>query len=226
MKFSIITPLLCLIGLTACQDNKNNSTTNSSAHQEPTYFANAAAAAKQAKADLQAIIESDKKVNLNIDAAALKRAEEEGQLDVLHIDFDQLLAGDSSNVLQTATDAGSSYVPFVADGKVIAVANIRKQDKGFSIGMLGNNKISKDLQQIREIMGTTSGIKIYQVPNINAIVYEAGQEGKLLYFTDYRGQFTLTAPTSWERISSVLLKDALTFQRTYGDRIKKEKLVK
>src|SRR5690606_27563253 len=143
----------------------------------------------------------------------LETAREDNGIEALTVDFEALMRQDTLGASPAATSAGRSYIPFVAEGRVIATASIRKDDKGFSISALGNDQISKDLQVVRAATQNTGVISVYEVPNLNALIYEVNQDGKTVYFTEYRNLFSLQEGTSWGRIAPILQKDAIAFQQ-------------
>ncbi len=227
MKLLIIAAFSCctLSFICSCQDKgRQGEETDKNIPEQ--YFADDQSAARKAKSDLVDILRIDKNIQLNINVAELEQALEEGSIATFEVDINRFLQGDSSGLNTVADDRQETIVPFINDGKVIGTATLRKEEKGYRVGGLANNKTAQDIQAIRNATGRISNINLYHIPNIDAEIYEVIREGQVLYFTDYGGLFNFKEPASMERLRSVLKTDLMVFERQYGDQVKKGKLVK
>ena len=176
------------------------------------------------KNDLLTLLKN-KDLNINIDAAALERSNPAPAISVFEVNFDRLVQSQSDSLVAISEDSRKLNTPLVNDNKVIAVITTSKIDKGWQLNEITNPSLSNDLNEIRTSFQMEVPIAVYEIPNINATLYEAKMDGRSMYFTNYNGQ-SLRQPVPGDSLMKQLRADAQIFQRKYGEELKKGKLVR
>jgi hypothetical protein len=198
-------------------------------NNKQTVFNNLDEASKKAKSDLLEVLKQDKEIKLNIDPKQLEQSNPEGSVKHYMVDINKFVAKDSiRNLKDVSTDEGVSIVPFVYNKKVIASASINKVKDGWTVGGLFNNKITSDVNKVKQIQYQIpkSEINYYEVPNIDAHIYQVVSDTSAQYFTDYKSIFSIEKGARLAEIVNVMRKDAIDFQRKYEKELKENKLVK
>ena len=223
MKFASIIILLAGISIAAC--TKRNQPMN-----EPVqYFPTAAEAVSKAKADLLELMSKQKGLALNIDGARLEKGEAGAPVQVSELDFNKLMAGDSTqDIRQILSGNSNTIIPIIADNQVVTSVELVQEAKGWRIAGINNAAYLNGLRSIRETLKDTPAEKIavYDVPNLNAKVFVVtGTQGDM-YFADYPGRISPNERMDLAKLTSVLQADAREFYAKYGDLIRKQQLVK
>jgi hypothetical protein len=224
MNFSVksITLLLSIaLVLSACTGKKEEESTT----KTPT-FATPAEAAQKAKADFIAALEAHKELNLGVDAARLREAQSAKLIKHVQVDFGKLLATDSVRSLADVAAAEKGVIaPFVAGNRVVAVAEIGKVSEGWRVSGLANRAITDDLNASGIVQRREGTATAYEIPNLNVMIYGVRQDTSETYFLNF-DKFTLRDSTSASAFYPQLREHARRFNKEFGDRLKKEKLVK
>jgi hypothetical protein len=198
--------------------------------KKPKIFSSLDEASKNAKSDLQEILKLDKDIKLNIDPKELEQSSPEGSVKHYMVDFKKLTSKDSLKSLKDiSADEGITIVPFVYNKRVIAAASINKVQSGWSVGGLFNNRITGDIDKIKKIQQKMPNAEInyFEVPNIDAHVYQVSADTSIRFFADYSNVFSVEKEVNFQELAAVLKKDAAEFQRKFGkDLIDGKKLVK
>jgi hypothetical protein len=120
-------------------------------------------------------------------------------------------------------------VPLVADGTVATVVAVAKGGAGWKVASLADKSLSSEVDIVRKAAGPQAQIVIYDLPHSGEKVYGAMQPatggGGTVLYTNYTG-FNLGEPVPAERLLPVLKQDAAEFQRTYGEELKRERVVR
>lgn len=217
--------LLLSVFLFSCSD-KNNMGNSGQNEIKENNFTSSGDAVSKGKADLISILKNNKEFSLNIDAAALERSKPESPILVFDVNFEKLLRADSATLATVAEDNKKSQTPLVDNARVVTVISTSKNEKGWQLDEITNNVASSDLTEIRgQFNNMNVPISVFEVPNINATIYEVNADGRKLYYTKYNGG-SLKQPLSEDEIFKQIRNDAQIFQRQFGDQLKKGKLVK
>ncbi len=191
-----------------------------------TTFSTPEDAVAKAKSDLLDALETQQDLNLGIDAAKLKQAQQAGLIRYAEVDFDELLASDSVASLDeiVATDR-SRIAPFVLTGQVIGIVEVGKVSDGWKVAGLANRAITDDLNQTGLLQRGASAITLYEVPNLQLMIYGARGEDGESYHLDFE-QFTLKEGVAVSTFYPIMRERALRFNEQFGDELKEKKLVK
>jgi len=214
---SYILAMVCGIACQRNQEQVNN--------KERTSFSTPEEAASKAKSDLLAVLRSGKSINLGVDQAAIEKSQPAPSIKHYQITFDQLLAAGSSNTFRgLMQNELTTVVPFVADNKVVTIAELAKDDKGWRVASLANKSVTNDLNLLGGALGESQGeIIMCDLPNSSIKVYGVKKNDAEMFYTDYPG-FSLREGVSAERFLAVLKGDAAEFQRKFSDALKNQKL--
>jgi len=199
--------------------------------KKPKIFNTLDEASKNAKSDLQEIMKLNKDIKLNIEPKELEQSNPEGSVKHYLVDFNKFVSKDSlRNLKDISNDEGVTIVPFVYNKRVIATASINKVQSGWTVGGLFNNRITSDLNKVKQIQYQmqNSQINYFEIPNIDAHVYQVTADTSVRYFSDYGNEFRIEKEASFSELARALRKDAVEFQRKFGKELKEKekKLVK
>lgn len=222
--FQSIATILLLFVMISCNDTNGNSQDGRGADQPKTYPSptEAANAAKQDMLDAM-----DQKVALNIDKEKLRGANPAAPVMRYELQWDALLKADSSASFATlAGNDPAAIVPLINGNEVVTVVGIRQDKQAYSIATLGDKQLSSDLDLVSRASGkTTDNIKIYEIPNLQAMIYEVMLDSaKAMYFTSYNNSIRQGMEAS--RLLPMLRANAETFEKQFGAEIRKGKLVR
>ncbi len=221
-----IAMILTLALATSCgnKDNTNNGGDGGSPAAQK-QFKSAAEAANAAKEDMLSLMD---KVNFGVNRDELKAANPGMPASRQMINWDMLLKADSGMTMSRIADQESStVVPLVNGVHVVAAIQLKSNGSEYSIAALGDKQISSELDIVRKAdsMGMKREIRIYEVPNLNATVYELSNNNIVTYYTSYNNN-SLRNGLSSAALFKIIRSDAIEFQRRFGDELKKGKLVK
>ncbi|SFV31513.1 hypothetical protein SAMN05660895_1096 [Thermoflavifilum thermophilum] len=232
---------LCLLPvLSAC--NPSSSPASEPGQQTPDTsspgFSSPQEAAAQGQKDLLAILRMHSGDTYGITDTTLLAKAVPGN-PVMHyvLDFQRLLQIDSANSLSDfPKEEANTIVPLVTDGQLVTIVELSHQDQQWKVAALAGKALTDDLQVIYQIMPRYAGIgqgaqiQLIEVPNLQAklFVVRANPQGERLgpqewVFARYAG-FSLREPVPVSTLMSVLHRDAVQFQREYGEQLKKQKL--
>lgn len=202
--------------------------TNTQPGNPPQYFANPEEAVKKATSDLLEVIKSQKEFNFGISPQELQKANIGPMIQNFDVKFSILLRADSSITFSKLVDkAKNKLFPLYIDNRIITLVELREEEKGWLIGGFSSLGIASELNTIIQSFQSSDkiNISIYEVPNLKTNIYEVQINNQTLLFTNYKDMFSLKEPTRSERIIPILREDALRFQKEFGEKLKKEKLV-
>ncbi|MBC7990903.1 MAG: hypothetical protein H7Y19_15170 [Luteimonas sp.] len=213
---------LILISTASCSRDRDMSQANG---QAP-HFQTSEEAVAQGKKDILEVLRISPEVKLGMDAAQVERSTPDQALSVIEVDFQKLLeAGSADSLRRLAGDSKGNATPLLVDGQVIGLIETSKGAKGWSVSAIGNQLLEDDLNAIKATPFGTSKLDYFEVPNIQARIFEVSTGGKAGYLTRYDG-FSLQRTIGIEELLPRLRQDALEFQKLYGDQLKEQKLVK
>lgn len=229
MKYlkSIIPALLAILVMSCTEMNNDTDNKDQSSNgdkQTQTTFATADDAAKAGQRDMLAAMD---KVNFGIDKNALKGATPANAIVKNEVDWDKLLNADSSATFASMSGTGRTIiVPLVNKSSVVTVISLQNKDQKFVVGGLGDKQLSDELNMVwRMTKGGQGGVTIYEVPNVQATVYEVTMDNEPYYYTTYNGN-SIRSAMAMPDLLKILKSDARRFQKQFGDKTKGNNLVK
>jgi len=184
-------------------------------------FATPEAAADKARSDLLQALESKQTMSLGVETTRLRAAQVGNLARHVDIDFEKLATTDSvSSLSEIAGGDRGMIAPFVDGNAVVAVAEVTQTRGAWKPAILGNKQVTDDLNLIRT-SSRDSTLTIYEVPNLNVTIYEAGDK----YFLSF-AEFNLRKGVPLSAFYHQLRDSAIQFQTRFGEELKKGKLVK
>ena len=183
-------------------------------------------AAAKAKNDLIQVLETNKEIDLGIDVTRLRESELAGLVRYVEVDFRKILTTDSVRSLSEIVAYKKSMIaPFVLKNNVVGIAEIGEVDKGWKIIGLGNKALTEDLNITRVALDKSTVVTVYEVPNLQLTIYGVRKDVAETYFLNF-GKYTLRDSVAISDFYPTIHENALRFQKEFGDKLKKEKLVK
>jgi hypothetical protein len=195
---------------------------------QPQYFPTPGEAVNRAREDLISFLRSKPDVNLGVNEATLARSQPGAAIPRVVVDFQKLLAADSTRPLEElVASQQTTVVPLLADNSIVTVVEVGQDPSGWRVAGLGGKDIADDLARVAIAAGPgPHAITLYEVPNLPARIYAVKRSGSEDLFTNYRGKFSLQKAVTTTTLIPVLKADAIQFQRTYGEALKKQRLVR
>lgn len=222
---TIISVLLTILAVSCTEvDNDTNNSDNGEGSNNPTSFSSPQEAASAAQKDMLVAM---KEVNFGISENDLRNAQPGTPLQKTTINWDNLLQADSNTTISAiATNDQHTVVPLVNGNNVVTIVSLIDKGGEYGIGGMGDKQLSSELNMVWRLaeQQTTNNIRIYSIPNLNAIVYEVMRDDEPFYFTSYDGNSLRQALNAPELID-VLRKDALRFQKEFGNQLKDNNLL-
>lgn len=219
-----ILAVIFIIAATSCGDMSKGSDNNNGGDEKPKTYGTAAEAAEAGKtAMLKAM---DNGVNFGVDRAKLQSSKPGQPVLKQMVDFSALLRNDSAVTLEKiATGEPVTAVPFIIGPEIVSIMTVRQEGNQFGIGTLGDMQLSTELNAVSQATGGAAprSVTIYEVPNLNAIVYAVGDSARTTYYTSYNNM-SPQQPLNAAELMRLLQADAQNFQKQYGDELQKGKL--
>ena len=183
-------------------------------------------AIEKAKSDLIRVLETNKDLDLGIDVEKLRNAEPVEPARYAEVDFEKLLRSENVLSLSDISSPPKSMVaPFVFENTVVGVAEVGEVPDGWKIVGLGNKPITDDLNTTRIMLDKEAAVTIYEVSNLQLFIYGVKKEASETYYLNF-SEFTLKDSTDLKAFYPILRESSIRFNKEYGDKLKKEKLVK
>jgi hypothetical protein len=218
---------ICLMGsLFSCTDKKILNTNSSSESSESieNVFKTPEEALNKGKNDLLVLLKN-KTINSTINLDALERSKPEAALAAYEVSFERLISSQDSLIENISMTSQKTLTPLVDNNSVVTVITTSNKDNNWTLNEITNSKMSKDLTEIKnKFVGQNPQISLFEVPNINASIYEVKLGERSLYFTDYNGN-SLINPISKSELLKTIRTDAMVFQRMNGELLKKRPLL-
>lgn len=217
--------VIFMIAATSCGDMKGGDN-NNGGDEKPKTYGTAAEAAEAGKADMLKAMENG--VNFGVDRAKLQSSTPGQPIIKQMIDFSALLQADSAASLERLiTGEPVTAVPFIIGPEVVSIMTLRSAGDEFAVGTLGDMQLSTELNTVSQATaGAAQGkVTIYEVPNLNALVYAVGDTAGSLYYTSYNNM-SPRQPLRAPELMRMLRSDAQNFQKQFGDEVQKGKLVR
>jgi hypothetical protein len=212
------------INLIAC--NKNASQSSRLQASETRYYTTLTEAANKAKSDLVEALKINPNFNLSTTVSDLEQSEVRSEITQFMVNYDQLVALDSPMLDRISSSTGNTILSFYSNNAVQATATLNRNEKGYAITQLFNGEITADLNTLNNVnREKPSSISVYEVPNLKANIYQVRYGDVTSYYTQYSNRFDLSKEANLNELIAVLKEDALTFNRNYGELLKKGKLV-
>lgn len=220
----LLLPLLVTVLALSCDYMGSGKKDNGDTSEQ--YFSSPSEAAGVAKNDM---LQAMKDVDFGVDRKKLEAADPGPALMKYDISWDALLKADSATSLeQIALPKAATLVPLVNGNEVITIISLMDNDKQqYSIGSIGDAQVTQELNLVqagfRDSKNEISGI--YEIPNLNALVYAIKENEKQVYYTSYNNN-SLRQGMSINELMLQLKSEALQFEKQYGAELRKNKLVK
>lgn len=183
-------------------------------------------AIEKAKADLIQVLETNKDLDLGIDVEKLRNAEPVEPARYAEVDFEKLLRSENISSLSDISFPPKSMVaPFVLENAVVGVAEVGEVPDGWTIVGLGNKPFTDDFNTTGIMLSKEASVTIYEVSNLQLFIYGLKKEASETYYLNF-SEFTLRDSTDLKAFYPVLRESSIRFYEEFGDKLKKEKLVK
>jgi len=183
-------------------------------------------AAKEAQNNLIQIHESYKDINLDIDINKLRESKLTSLIQYVLVDFEKILSSDSVASLSKIVASDKSIIaPFILNNEIIGITEVVKISDGWKVSGLGNKAIRDDLNHSRVLQTRNPDVTLYEVPNLHLMIYAVFEDNKEVYFLNF-DQFTMKEAITIEEFYPVMRERAIQFDKEFGDRLKREKLLK
>jgi len=218
-----IMPMLLMLTAISCTNMDNNNSADAQDGGKPRTYATATEAAVAAKEDM---LEAMKTVDFGINADKLKSSAPGAPVYKYELDWNALLKADSASTLENMAAHGSvTIVPLINKDEVITVVSLMENDGQFGIGGLGDKQVSNELDMVRraDSLGMQSEVSIYEVPNLQALVYSV--KGSNMYYTSYNNN-SIRQGIIGPELVKVLRAEAMNFEKQFRDELKKGDLLK
>lgn len=186
-------------------------------------------AVKKAQSDLMEVLRSGKGFNLGVTAEQLANAQAAANIEHHELNFEKLLRVESATNLEELSSGRQSFTtPLVSREKVVTVVEIAQAAEGWNVVGIAGTKQSEDLNMLPEDIRKEGfkRVKIFEVPNLNAVVYTANTPDGQMSYTDYGDKFSIREGVRTEVLVRALNEDARKWQDEFGDQVKEQKLVK
>ncbi len=184
-------------------------------------------AALKAKENLVELI-SKKKLEINTTADEIKEAKLGSLINSYQLNFEDILkVDDSGSFDRLKKNEDFTVAPLVNQGSVLTAVQLAKRENSWIISGLTLSTIPRELQQISRLINglDNAKIQIMVVPNIKAIIYELQRDDSKTYHTNYSDEFNISKEIPPEVLLPYLKKQAMEFNRKYGEELKRTKLV-
>ncbi|MBW7913670.1 MAG: hypothetical protein H3C54_08245 [Taibaiella sp.] len=218
-----IMPMLLMLTAISCTNMDNNNSADAQDGGKPKTYATVTEAAVAAKEDM---LEAMKTVDFGINGDKLKNATPGAPVYRYELDWNALLKADSASTLENMAAHGSiTIVPLINKDEVITVVSLMENDGQFGIGGLGDKQVSNELDMVRraDSLGMQSEVSIYEVPNLQALVYSV--KGSNMYYTSYNNN-SIRQGIIGPELVKVLKAEAMNFEKQFRDELKKGDLLK
>ena len=184
-------------------------------------------AANKGKQDLLEVLKSGRDLNLGVSADELEGAKPGTPVAHKVLRFDALMKLDSNSRLSDLVDKEASMttiVPFMNGDKVVTVVEVAEMKGEYRVAGLAGMSTSQDLSMVMKASGSKN-ITVYEVPNLQAVIYVVNQQGTEMYYTNFQGN-SLRRPMAAALLLPAVQAAAERFQKEYGAKLQKEQLVK
>lgn len=194
--------------------------------ENETVFNTPERAAEQAYQHMIQILETYQSIELDVDAELLKRTSQRHFLPFMILDFDQIVKSEQVPDLKEIVESDKGVVvSFGTDNQVVAVVQVAERSGGWAVIQLGNTAIRSNLNNIPISLQDEVDMAIYEVPNINILIYGVERDNREVYYTT-NSPFNPREAVTMEELYSMLHKEAIMFAEKYGDRLREERLLK
>ena len=211
------------------QSCKNTTTVNNTTDNQPSSFKSPEEAALKAKEDLLNILRTNKDVNIGLEASSLERSVTDKPLNYYTLDFSKVLQADNGTAFKDLVASQKSVVvPLTGEKEILTVIELGYVNNEYTIGTLGNKQLTSELNALNNLVSDTSvsTLAIYEIPNLNKIIYGVSVNGTETFYTNYGGSSSIERGVSSDVLLPLIIQDARKFQEQYGEQLKGEKLVK
>ena len=193
------------------------------------YYERPDEAIQKAKSDLMEILKKGEQFKFKLSSDQLEKSQAMANLKYYQVDFDALLENEDIGSMRELKPGLKYYVaPLGMQGNIVTLVEINNFKQGWGVVGMMNNSIGDELQQLpREFrMEKLKSLTIYEVPNINAMLYVFNDGDKEMVFTNYSDRFSMKQAMPIDEVFKVIKPDAEWFMRQHGEKLKEGKLVK
>ncbi|WP_310991996.1 hypothetical protein [Aequorivita marina] len=181
-------------------------------------------AIEKGKSDLtELLIKAGDNFNFGVKVSDVKKSEGKTGVPYKEIDFNKLLDYDGQELEQLLSSVQKFVVPLTIDNQVVTTISITQKEKGtYKPTELINQNYQNNLNLLPSEASENNfkDLVIIYVPNLNTLVYSAGDK----VYTSYNNH-SLSQGIEAKVLLQKLKADAKEFQEKYGELIKKGKLV-
>lgn len=216
-------PALLMLTAISCTNMDNNNSADAQDGGKPKTYATVTEAAVAAKEDMLKAMET---VDFGVNGDKLRSSAPGAPVYKYELDWNALLKADSTATPENMAAHGSvTIVPLINKDEVITVVSLMEDNGQFGIGGLGDKQISNELDMVRraDSLGMQSEVSIYEVPNLQALVYSV--KGSNMYYTSYNNN-SIRQGIIGPELVKLLKAEAMNFERLYRDELKKGDLLK
>lgn len=221
-KVNKILPALAVVMIIGCANMSDKNDAPQENEGQKNEYNSAKDAAMAAKEDM---VKAMEQVDFGVDRNKLSDAVPGEPITTYMIKWDELLnASQGSTPAKLSVAESIVIVPLQNGEEVVTVISLDNRKGSYKIAGIGDQQIAYELDAIRRVdnQSTESTIRIYKVPNLNAIIYEVDKTQT--YYTSYSNN-PIRKGMKADDIIPVLKVEAQEFQKNYGDQLKEGKLV-
>lgn len=223
MNRNIITTvvLAAAFSISSCTDPKGDGPMNGDKT-----FPTAEEAVAKAKSDLLQALETTKDLNVGIDPARLREAQQGRLVRYVHVDFERMLAMDSvMSLADVVADEKSMIAPFVLGNEVVGIVEVARVPEGWKVAGLAHKGITDDLNEAGATQLGDAAVTLYEVPNLQLMVYGVQTATGEQYHLTFE-RFTMREPVPVAAFYPLMRDRAREFNARFGEQAKKGELVK
>jgi len=181
-------------------------------------------AINKGKSDLQEVIaKTGEQFNFGINANDVKNSRPASAVPYREINIDRLLDYNQQGINGLLNPELKKIVPLMKGNTVLTTVGISDKKQGrYQVTDLINHQYHNELNQLPEEAKQNNfrDLKIVYVPNLNTTVYTANGKS----YTSYKGR-SLRESIDTEELLQILKRDAIEFERKYGNQIRDGKLL-
>lgn len=178
---------------------------------------------EKGKSDLVKVLEQTKgEYNFGLTVDEVNRSNTGSPIEYKEMNFNSLLNYKSGDITPLLGETQKWVVPFMINNKVITTISLGESKGKYSVIELINHRYHNELGQLPTNLRSSKmkGLTMVYVPNLNTIAYIMGTK----VYTAYGGN-SIRDGISVQSFLNILKKDAIEFQRKYGDELKKGRLL-
>ena len=179
---------------------------------------------EKGKSDLIEVLSSaEKQFNFGINAEEVRNSQAATAISFHEMNYEKLMNYTQNGIRPTLRSEHKKIIPLVSNNHVVTtIAASNKEQGNYEITDLINHQYHNELNQLPEELKQNNfkNLTIIYVPNLNTTIYSSNGKN----FTNYKNR-SLKEVIETEDLMQLLKRDAIEFQRKYGNQIKEGKLL-